>query len=73
MRDVVLIAPSADKSARLAYDPNSGVGRVFMGDDCVAMFERIDPKVKLILTYRGLKPNAVYCREGKGWRVFHQP
>jgi hypothetical protein len=60
----------------LAYDFRSHTGKVYLADGeccdmsgCVALFERIDPKVTAVETFSGDRADTVYRKAGKEWNA----
>lgn len=61
----------------LAYDFRTHTGQLYLLDGdccdmtgCVALFEKIDRKVKAINTYSGDQEDTMYRKEGKEWNAF---
>ncbi len=39
-------------------------------EECIALFERIDPDVKRIETWAGDQPDTLYCKRADGWEAY---
>jgi hypothetical protein len=64
---------------RVEYDFRSKVGNLFMAPahncdmtGCVALFKAIDPKVKMIATFSGDRPDTLYLSRGDEWEALRR-
>lgn len=61
----------------IGYDLLTNMGQLYLLDGdccdmtgCVALFERIDPKVTAINTYSGDKADTMYRKAGMKWKAY---